>query len=324
MTAQLFATPDNPVPPDAQVGELEAHDGLTLRYAIWQHAPGTRLKGTVCLFGGRSEFIEKYFETIGDLRKRGFAVATMDWRGQGGSGRVLKQRRRGQVDTFELYDRDLVQFMNEIVLPDAPAPYFALAHSMGGNILLRTTVSRTVWFDRMVLSAPMLRLITGMPQGLVRRTAEVLAFLGFGNAYLPGGGDTIGDTASFKNNVRTRDARRYARNAAIVDTCPDLGLGGPTVQWLVSAYDAMDVFEAPDFPQRVTIPVMMFGASDDVIVDTRTIEQLASQLRVGAFMLLPHARHEILMERDEVREQFWAAFDAFIPGTPVPGRGRYG
>ena len=22
------------------------------------------------------------------------------------------------------------------------------------------------------------------------------------------------------------------------------------------------------------------------------------------------------MERDEIREQFWAAFDAFIPGTP--------
>ena len=29
------------------------------------------------------------------------------------------------------------------------------------------------------------------------------------------------------------------------------------------------------------------------------------------------AEHEVLMERDAVREQFWAAFDAFIPGTRV-------
>jgi lysophospholipase len=29
---------------------------------------------------------------------------------------------------------------------------------------------------------------------------------------------------------------------------------------------------------------------------------------------LAHARHEILMERDPLRELFWAAFDAFLPG----------
>ena len=33
-------------------------------------------------------------------------------------------------------------------------------------------------------------------------------------------------------------------------------------------------------------------------------------------IVIPGARHEILMERDAIREQFWAAFDAFIPGTP--------
>jgi len=53
-------------------------------------------KGTVCVFGGRGEFIEKYFETIGELRRRGFAVATMDWRGQGRSSRQLPDARKGR------------------------------------------------------------------------------------------------------------------------------------------------------------------------------------------------------------------------------------
>ena len=41
--------------------------------------------------------------------------------------------------------------MTQIVLPDCPPPYFALAHSMGANILLRAACHRDCWFDRMVL-----------------------------------------------------------------------------------------------------------------------------------------------------------------------------
>ena len=56
--------------------------------------------GTVCVFGGRGEFIEKYFETVNELRNRGFAVATMDWRGQGHSSRQLPDPRKGLCRRF--------------------------------------------------------------------------------------------------------------------------------------------------------------------------------------------------------------------------------
>jgi hypothetical protein len=29
------------------------------------------------------------------------------------------------------------------------------------------------------------------------------------------------------------------------------------------------------------------------------------------------SKHEILQEQDRYRAQFWAAFDAFVPGTPL-------
>ena len=41
------------------------------------------------------------------------------------------------------------------------------------------------------------------------------------------------------------------------------------------------------------------------------------RLRAGSHLVIPGARHEILMEQDRYREQFWAAFDAFVPGTPM-------
>ena len=78
---------------------------MALRYARWRPPPGR--KGTVCLFQGRGEFIEKYFETVRDLRARGFAVARLDWRGQGRSQRMLTDRLKGYVGDFAEYERDV-------------------------------------------------------------------------------------------------------------------------------------------------------------------------------------------------------------------------
>jgi lysophospholipase len=131
----IISNPANPVPADVVTGALKTPDGVSLRFARWAPPPGR--KGTVCLFQGRSDFIEKYFETVRDLRARGFAVATLDWRGQGMSDRALHDRRKGYVRSFSEYQIDLDCFIREIVLPDCPSPIFALAHAMGATVLLR-------------------------------------------------------------------------------------------------------------------------------------------------------------------------------------------
>jgi lysophospholipase len=101
---ELVSLPKNPAPSGATVGSFKGYDGTELRFARWDATRSPR-RGTVCLFGGRNEFIEKYFEVIADLRRRGFAVATMDWRGQGGSQRKLVNPRKGYVKGFWQYDR---------------------------------------------------------------------------------------------------------------------------------------------------------------------------------------------------------------------------
>src|SRR5438105_6829046 len=131
----LVSIPANPVPEGVVTGTLKTPDGVMLRFARWAPPPGR--KGTVCLFPGRAEFIEKYFETVRDLRARGFAVAMLDWRGQGLSERALSDPLRGYVRSFDDYGVDLATFIHEVVLPDCPPPVFALAHSMVASILLR-------------------------------------------------------------------------------------------------------------------------------------------------------------------------------------------
>src|SRR5205814_3496736 len=126
---QLTSIPANPVPEGASVGTVKTSDGAVLRFARWEPPPGR--KGTLCIFPGRAEFIEKYFEVVNDARARGLAVAMFDWRGQGRSGRTLTDRRKGHVRSFAEYDLDLESFIKEIVLPACPPPLFALGHSMG-------------------------------------------------------------------------------------------------------------------------------------------------------------------------------------------------
>src|SRR5260370_27776320 len=98
----LVSIPANPAPEDGVTGTLKTPDGVSLRFARWAPPPGR--KGTVCLFGGRAEFIGKYFETVRDLRARGFAVATLDWRGQVLSERALTDPFKGHVGECSEYD----------------------------------------------------------------------------------------------------------------------------------------------------------------------------------------------------------------------------
>src|SRR6201987_950397 len=146
----------HPVPADVVSGMIKTPDGAELRFARW--APPAGRKGTVCVFTGRGEAIEKYFETVRDLRDRGFAVATFDWRGRGHSSRRLRDPRKGFVRRFSDYEIDVETFVQQVMLPDCPPPFFALAHSMGGAVLLRVAYAGKRWFDRMVLTAPMIDL----------------------------------------------------------------------------------------------------------------------------------------------------------------------
>ena len=311
----LISIPANPVPEDVVTGMLKARDGVSIRFARWHPPPGR--KGTVCLFQGRAEFIEKYFETVRELRARGFAVATMDWRGQGGSDRALSDPRKGHVGDFAEYERDVEVLMKEVVLPDCPPPIFAIGHSMGGTVLLRVARQGSRWFDRIVLSAPMIRLSGKRNVLPAKITVRTMRLLGLGSAYVPGGGATAVATGSYVNNVATSDPVRHARTKAVLEAAPELGIGSPTVAWLDAAYRTMGDIANPSYASKVRQPLMLIAAGRDQVVSTAAIEDIAIRLRAGSHLIIAGARHELMMEQDRYRAQFWAAFDAFVPGSPL-------
>ncbi|MBX2806887.1 MAG: alpha/beta hydrolase [Hyphomicrobiales bacterium] len=305
----------NPVPSGAVPGSFVARDGTVIRYALWPRTADKRL-GTVCLFGGRGEFIEKYFETISDLRRRGFAVAMMDWRGQGGSERPLKNLKKGHVEDFHEFDHDLGQFMTEIVLPDCPAPFYGMAHSMGGHILLRSARTKVCWFDRIIMSAPMIDIYRELSvKPLQRLFIETLVLLGLGDFYIPGGRDTPSEYIPFEKNEVTSDQLRYDRINDVLRAAPQLGLGSPTLGWVQAAARSIAMLNSFGFASSVRIPVLIVAGGNETVVSMRAMESFAAQIKNCKLIVIAGAKHELLQERDTLRDQFWAAFDAYVPGS---------
>ncbi|MGI9426379.1 MAG: alpha/beta fold hydrolase [Hyphomicrobiaceae bacterium] len=310
----LISIARNPIPSGATAGYFAGYDGERLRYAIWSATVGPR-RGTICIFAGRSEYIEKYFETVADLRRRGFAVAIFDWRGQGGSYRPIDDPRKGHILDFSEYDRDIACFMREIVLPDCPPPFGVLAHSMGGHILLRNITTPGSWFERAALLAPMVELhpsILRYPAKLVRTYASLGTLTGFSKLYVSGGTPTQSSIGDFEHNILTSDRERHQRNFMLEQAASHLLTGSPTIGWLRAAMNSMAMINHPDFFHKVKVPTLIFSAGMDVIVPSRAVEDYAARLKSATGILLPESKHEILQENDDIRTRFWAAFDAYF------------
>ena len=307
----LFATPDNPIPADPIVSAVRTEDGLTLRVVRW--VTPRRGRGTVVIAIGRSEFIEEYFEVVDELRRRRFDAVVLDWRGQGQSDRENSHPRRGHVSAFHAYRRDLAALEAQVLRPFAPRPWYALGHSMGAAVLLDQAHAGASPFERLVLSAPMigLRLRFGR---LIERLTAAATLLGLGEQLIPGGSERSIFSRRFEGNILTSDRRRYDRIALAIAKQDNIAVGAPTIGWLHTAFRAMARFRDPRFAREIATPILIVTAGADGIVDSRTTERFAARLKAGRCITLPNARHEILLERDVVRDQFWAAFDAFIPG----------
>ncbi len=210
---------------------------------------------------------------------------------------------------------DLNRFMRDVVLPDCPPPYVALAHSMGGHLLLRAASMPGLWFDKIVVTAPMLKLHSsqlGVAPSTARFAANVASLIGVSGATLPKRRPSQGEITPFEDNPFTSDRERYLRNCALLESAPHLTIGWPTWGWLGAALRSMEILGARDYPSAIRSSVLFLVAGEDTVVSSRAIKDFAVGVKLARHIVIPHAKHEILQEKDELRQQFWAAFDAYV------------
>jgi len=288
-------------------------DNLLIRWGFTP-AVASPARGTVLFLNGRTEYMEKYAEVVEELNQRGFEVYSCDWRGQGLSDRMLDDSQKGHVTCFEDYLDDLDQLMAIINRRGASSPFILLGHSMGGHIAARFIERYPGRFDRCILTSPMIdiQLPWFLPRAWLRRLARTAVRKGRQGAYALGAGGVKKRDRRFEGNPLTSDRARFERNVAMIQHNPRLAVGGVTYGWFDAAMQSIDRVAVPAFARSLRVPLLMVIAAKDQIVCRRAQERFYRHAIDCRMVAIEGARHELLVETDARRAEFWNAFDRFV------------
>ncbi|MCH2095974.1 MAG: alpha/beta hydrolase [Rhodobacteraceae bacterium] len=286
---------------------LETRDGMRIRVA---HFPLDEAKGTILMFPGRTEYVEKYGRAARDFAARGYAMIAIDWRGQGLAERMTRNTRVGHVEAFSDYQHDVAATMDAVRALDLPKPYHLVAHSMGGAIGLRAVLEGLPVASAM-FSAPMWGIHISAP---MRPIAWALSWIGktvgLGSLMAPGTSSASYVIAEpFEDNTLTTDPAMFAYMRRQIVTQPDLQLGGPTLQWL---HEALAETQALSQCQSPDLPCLTFLGGNERIVDADRIRARMETWDRGSLLELPGLQHEVLMESPETRETITDRAAAFF------------
>ncbi len=307
--APLF-TDVSPGPTGGQAHWLATSDAKRIRVGHW---PLDGAKGTVLLFPGRTEYIEKYGSTAHSLAQRGLATLCIDWRGQGLADRLLDDPLVGHVDTFSDYQKDVAAMMRAARALGLPRPYFLLAHSMGACIGLRA-VMEGLGVQAAAFTGPMWGIyVKPQLRSIAQFLANVMPHFGKGHNLPPGTTTTPYVIAEpFENNMLTTDAGMYAMMHDQITAHPELALGGPSYIWLREAFaETRHLSEraAPNLPA-----VSWLGTNERIVGVPRIHERMESWVG-GRLEMVPDGEHEVLMEQERIRAPVLDGIEKHFLGT---------
>ena len=297
-------------PEGGQAFWLRAADGLRLRAGLWRAAGAER--GTVLLFPGRTEYVEKYGRAAAEFAARGYATLIIDWRGQGLADRLLADPLPGHVLDFADYQKDVAAMVAAAEALCLPRPWHLLAHSMGGAIGLRAALNGLPVASA-AFSAPMWGIAIPVWKRPIARVLTALnCALGRGAAYAPESGpQTLVEAFPFADNTLTGDAEMYAIQRAHLAAVPALALAGPTMLWLKTALAECRALAALPAP---ALPAMASLGSHERIVDPGAIRTRIAHWPGARLLEIAGGEHEVMWETPPRRAAFYdaaaALFDA--------------
>lgn len=288
-------------------------DGINIRLCFWiNDSEGKSSRGTILLQQGYNEFIEKYFEVIDEFLKRGFSVISFDWRGQGMSEKTLDNKNKAFIQDFSLHDSDLENIMKDIIEPFFPKPYIGVGHSMGGCLMLSAMYKHPDFFDKAILSAPMLGFKNEI---LLMPIITILSLFSKNDSYLLISKPNMGKETPFEDNDVTTDKFRYERTQRLVRKAPNLRLWGVTISWARAVKNRLKSMRAKNWAEKIKTKVLIINNLNDQVVDPDKINIMSKRLSESSIIEFNSTKHEIFMEKDIYRNELWKEIDNYLNNT---------
>lgn len=304
------------IPDDARETTWTAPDAHVLRRIDWtdtDRAPGDAPRGSILFLPGRGDHYEKYLESLVEWHREGWRVTAIDWRGQGGSGRLGKDAVTGHIEDFGIWVDDLAHFWKQWIAEN-PGPHVIAGHSMGGHLVMRALIDRRIDPAAVVLSAPMLNMKGPLlPLALLHRVALVMT--GIGDPTRPAWkwSEKPGEPPASRADLLTHDADRYADESWWRDHRPELVMGPASWRWVERAYRSIRKLEERGALESVDVPVLIVSTIADKLVSHAANRRAAERLPRGRLVEFgKEAHHEILREVDPVRDRAMRAISEFL------------
>ncbi len=282
-------------------------DGIRIRTSFWAANDPV---GTVFVFPGRADYIEKYGGLANFCLSNNLNVIAIDWRGQGLSARLLDDKNIGHIEDFKNYQHDVEVIIKEAKEANLVRPWIIFAHSMGGLIGLRTLQDLPI-FEKIVFTSPMwgIRMPPILKSG-ASFIMSVISFIGKMDTYAP---TTSPETRilneEYEFNKLTSDIQNFKLLRQQIIQYPDLQIGGPSTAW-VSA--ALDEIELQIGNQPPVTPALCFLGEREEIIDNFAVQEFCKKWDSCNLISIPTAKHDLLMEKEIILHNLFEELEEFI------------
>lgn len=283
--------------------------------------PKSRIPDAVVIgLPGLTEFAEKYFEIANEFREKNLSFWVLDWQGQGKSARHLQDRQKRFSAGFSHDVEDLHYFIMEYVKhsavhPDVGRiPLVMLGHGIGANIGMRYLNDHPDIFSCAAFTAPMfgLNALKHLPSS-VNKLLFGLLKTPLGASYALGCSDWQGDRSfGYSSSPFSSDPVRDKISDVWFSHDPDLQVGGVTYKWVYEALHSCACLQKKGFLESINIPCITSVSGIEKFVDNGAILSSIKRLSNCTLLDLPESRHDVLMERDAIRDKFMDAFYELI------------
>ena len=288
--------------------------GVSIRYRIT--LAKSKSRGRIFVLPGLTEFIEKHEDQTQAFHAMGLDVLTIDWPGQGLSSRLTQHPRLIHSDGFDQHLDAVVAAGQAAGFLDGKLPVMIFGHSMGGHLGLRLGDRLRHQFDiaprGVMLSAPMI-MPPVMPPKFIFAALSFICKLGFARKPVPfQQGFSRNSNFSPKNNL-TRNPVGYQLQHDLIRINSDLRTQGPSFGWVRAAYEScLATTGNQNWMASYAAPVQAHLAGDDTVVGASYSAPCLAQIKGAEIFEYPDAKHELMLELDDVQDAIWGRLKAFV------------
>ncbi len=282
-------------------GIAKSFDSTKLYWVKFTHPQHTK---ALVIVNGRIESAWKYQELFHDLFQQGYDIYSYDHRGQGLSGRLTDDPQIGHINEFNDYVLDMEHMVELFDLDKYPTRHL-VAHSMGGTIATRYIETHPQHpFTAMALSAPMFGIhLPWYLKPVASLISQLLTAFNPKPVYAPG--HQAYYPKPFEANPLSQCLPRYQWFRQLYENKPELKLGGPSTRWVWQSL--MAAKQSIQLTRQIKIPLLLMQAGEEAIVSNaaqiKFIKKLARTNHKCGFTIIHGARHELLFEQDQYRNQ---------------------